>query len=247
MNRINSLLYLTPLLCISLILNNCQAQPSEKQTEDSYYQNGPRSYDGIGKYYMGREIAHVMGHEGASWLERPERDAEENTTQLLENFNLEEDEVVADIGAGTGYYSFRMAEQVPKGKVYAVDIQPEMLAMMQEKKKKEGIENVALVQGDLMSPNLPENAVDMILFVDVYHELSHPREMMEAIYRSMKPGARVVLVEYRMEDPKVPIKKLHKMSIRQAKKEMKAVGLKFDENISNLPWQHCMIFRKPVE
>lgn len=193
---------------------------------------------------MGREISHVMGHLAADWLERPERESEENVSRAIRNMKLKPDAVIADIGAGSGYYSFRMAQKVPEGKVFAVDLQPEMLEIMRQKIQKEKIGNVELVQGGERSPNLAENSVDMVLMVDVYHELSHPREMMEEVVRALKPDGRFVLLEYRMEDPTVPIKRLHKMSVEQAVKEMKAVGLRLQENMTNLPWQHFMVFVK---
>ena len=235
------------LLCLLLSLWGCKAQnqaSSEVPSEESYYTKGPQSHDGIGKYYMGREISHVMGHLGASWLERPEREREEKTTLLVENLGLNPTDVVADIGAGTGYFAFRMAPLVPEGKVLAVDIQQEMLDMIQQKKEKLGVSNIELILGEEQSPKLPPNGVDCVLYVDVYHELSYPREMMENIYQALRPGGRVILVEYRLEDPSVPIKRLHKMSLEQCKKEMQAVGLSFVENRSMLPRQHFMIFQK---
>ena len=217
---------------------------ANREDSASVYTQGRPNAEGIGKYYMGREISHVMGHLGASWLERPEREAEENTSLLVENLELKPTDVVADIGAGTGYFSFRMARLVPEGKVMAVDIQQEMLNIIQERKKKEKVDNIELILGEEKSPNLAENTVDVVLYVDVYHELSYPREMMENIFQALKPGGRVILVEYRKEDPRVPIKRLHKMSLDQGIKEMEAIGLSFVENREMLPWQHFMIFEK---
>ena len=211
------------------------------------YEIRPASQDGIGKFYMGREIAHVMGHEGAEWLERPEREREEEPQKLLELMSLRPADVVADIGAGTGYFSFRIAALVPEGKVLAVDIQPEMLDLLKEAAGKRGVKNVEPVLGKVDNPNLPESAVDVALFVDAYHEFDHPREMMAAIVRALKPGGRVVLVEYRGEDPDVPIKPLHKMTEAQAKKEMAAVGLIHVETLKDLPRQHVMIFQKAAK
>lgn len=202
------------------------------------------SRDGTGKHYMGREISFVMGHLAASWLERPEREREENVSQAIENMKIQPDEHIADIGAGSGYYTFKMAQKVPEGRVYAVDLQPEMLAIMEEKIEREGVDNVALVLGSETNSQLAKNSVDLAIMVDVYHELSHPREVMEGIVNALKPEGRFVLLEYRMEDPTVPIKLLHKMSENQAVREMKAVGLRLRENVENLPWQHCMIFEK---
>lgn len=228
-----------------IVLTTCDAQQksSPKAVEEAYTFSTPSS-DGIGKYYLGREISHVMGHLGSSWLERKEREQEEQVSQALKNMDLKPDEVIADIGAGSGYYSFRMAKRVSKGKVLAVDLQPEMLDIMRQKIKRNKIKNVELIQGQEANPNLAKHTVDMVLMVDVYHELSYPKEMMEQIVAALKPGGRFILLEYRMEDPKVPIKRLHKMSLEQAVKEMKAVGLQLKENIGNLPWQHFMVFVK---
>lgn len=227
------------------LLPHCEAQQnSAAASPETPYTFRSPSRDGTGKYYMGREISQVMGHLGAGWLERPEREQEENVSQAIQNMQLQPGEHLADIGAGSGYYTFRIARQVPGGKVYAVDIQPEMLDLMRRKIRNDEIGNVELVKGDEKSPNLPENSVDMVLMVDVYHELAYPREMMQEIVAALKPGGRFVLLEYRMEDPQVPIKRLHKMSLKQAVKEMQAVGLKLRENKENLPWQHFMVFVK---
>lgn len=233
------------LLLFFVVLSTCEAQqkPATASAEETYTFSTP-SRDGTGKYYLGRELSHVMGHLGASWLERAEREKEENVSQAIQNMMLQPNEVIADIGAGSGYYAFRMAQEVPDGKVLAVDLQPEMLDIMRQKIKKNKIKNVELIQGEETSPNLTKNSVDMVLMVDVYHELSYPKEVMEEIVSALKPNGRFILLEYRMEDPKIPIKRLHKMSLEQAVKEMKAVGLRLKENIDNLPWQHCMVFVK---
>jgi len=202
--------------------------------------------NGIGKFYMGREIALVMGHQAADWLERPEREAEERTTQLIEQLRLKPGDVVADIGCGTGYHARRLAKGVaPGGKVYGVDIQPEMLQLLTNRMAEAGVTNVVPVLGTITDPKLPAASVDLALMVDVYHEFDHPREMMQAIVRGLKPGGRVVLVEFRAEDPAVPIKEVHKLSEAQAKREMAAVPLEWVETIGVLPWQHILVFRKP--
>ncbi len=236
---------LGPLLFLLITCSNCGAQqsPSAASGEATYTYQTP-SPNGTGKYYLGREISYVMGHLAAGWLERPEREREENVSQAIKNLGIQPGEHIADIGAGSGYYTFRMSEQAPEGKVYAVDLQAEMLAIMAEKIARDSIQNVELVQGSKTSPQLPENALDLVIMVDVYHELSHPREMMQEIVKALKPDGRFVLLEYRMEDPAVPIKRLHKMSEKQAVLEMKSVGLRLRENIGNLPWQHCMVFVK---
>jgi len=209
------------------------------------YEQGATSPDGTGKVYLGREISHVMGHQGAGWLERPGRQKEERTDLLIERLPLQANSVVADIGAGTGYFSFAVAERVPDGKVLAVDIQPEMLAIIDETKRtKIGI-NVQPVLGTITNPNLPVGAVDLIFIVDAYHEFSHPREMGEAMFAALKSGGRIVLIEYRTEDPTIPIKRLHKMSEAQAKKEMDALGFRWVETGDFLPQQHFLVFAKP--
>ena len=195
---------------------------------------------------MGREIARVMSHEGADWLERDTREAEEAPSKAIVMMGLKPTDVVADIGAGTGYFSFRLAKKVPRGKVIAEDIDPEMIKDLQASIRKNGITNVEPTLGTETDPKLPEGAVDVVLMVDAYHEFDHPREMMEAIVKALKPGGRVIDLEYRAEDPNVPIKPHHKMTEAQAKKEMAAVGLVHVKTLHDLPQQHFMIFQKPA-
>lgn len=216
-----------------------------EEAGDTPYRYGTPSRDGIGKFYMGREISHVMGHLGAGWLERPSRQQEERTDLLVRNLPLAEDDVVADIGAGTGYFSFRIAPAVPRGEVLAVDIQPEMLAIIEERGREEGVDNVRGVRGSVTDPNLPAGAVDLALIVDAYHEFSHPREMAAGLLRALRPGGLLVLVEYRAEDRSVPIKRLHKMSEEQARRELEAAGFEFVRNEDFLPQQHFLVFRRP--
>ncbi len=201
--------------------------------------------NGIGKFYMGREIALVMGHEAADWLERSERDAEEHTELLVEQLKLKPGSVVADIGAGTGYYTRRLAGKLgPTGKVMAVDIQPEMLVLLTNKLAIAGITNVVPILGSTTNPNLPSLSVDLVLMVDVYHEFDFPWEMMQTICEALKPDGRVAFVEFRAEDAKVPIKAVHKMTEAQVKKEMAVQPLEWVETINVLPWQHIIIFKK---
>jgi len=214
--------------------------------DEAVYLRGEPTRDGTGKLYMGREIAQVMGHLGAGWLERSEREREERTGLLVARLPLEEDDVVADIGAGTGYFSFPVARRVERGRVLAVDVQPEMLAIIEQKRRALQVSNVEPIRGTPTDPNLPANSVDLIFIVDAYHEFSHPREMGEAMAAALKPGAKLVLVEYRAEDPSVPIKRLHKMSESQARKEMAAIGLRWLETADYLPQQHVLIFTKPA-
>ena len=213
--------------------------------DNSYYTTGLPNRDGIGKFYMGREISHVMGHLGAGWLERPERERQERTDLLIAGLSLSDDFVVADIGAGTGYFTFPVAQRVPLGKVFSVDIQPEMLARIARRKALENVANVETVLGEEDDPKLPDSEIDLAFIVDAYHEFSFPREMGERLKESLKPGGQLVLVEYRAEDPRVPIKRLHKMSEVQVKQEMAAIGLDWLRTESYLPQQHVLIFQKP--
>ena len=222
------------------------AMPALAQTQR--YQLTAPSRDGIGKIYMGREIAGVMGWQGAAWLERDERQQEERGDLLLRELGLKPGMAVADIGAGTGYYSRRMAPLVGSGgtggMVYATDVQPEMMKMLEDGAKKAGLTNIKPVLGSLQSVNLPDNSIDIGLMVDVYHELEFPFEVIESLVRALKPGGRIAYVEYRLEDPRVPIKTLHKMSEAQVRKEASAHALVWERTASTLPWQHVVIFRK---
>lgn len=217
-----------------------QAQPA------NHYEQRRASRDGTGRFYMGREISLVMGHLGANWLERPSREREERTDRLVANLPLQADSIVADIGAGTGYFSFRIAKRVPEGRVLAVDIQQEMLDIIESRKSAGYPRNVETLLGSERDPGLPEGSVDLILMVDAYHEFYWPREMGEAMVSALKPGGRIVLVEYRGEDPSVPIKPLHKMTEKQARVEMEYLGLKWESNEGFLPQQHFLVFRRPA-
>lgn len=212
------------------------------------YQQTTPSRDGIGKAYMGREIAGVMGWQGASWLEREERQQEERGDLLLRELGLKPGMMVADIGAGTGYYARRMAPLVGSGNsggvVYATDVQPEMMQMLADGARKAGLTNIKPVLGSLQSVNLPDNSIDLAIMVDVYHELEYPFEVVESLVRALKPGGRIAYVEYRLEDPRVPIKTAHKMSEAQVRKEANAHALVWERTASTLPWQHVVIFRK---
>ena len=232
------------IVCLSLAFSACGVR-ADVDPEKSHYTTGSPNRDGIGKIYMGREISHVMGHLGAGWLERPERERQERTDLLITGLTLSEDFVVADIGAGTGYFTFPVAARVPEGKVFSVDIQPEMLALIEQRKTLENVVNVETVLGEADDPKLPDNEIDLAFIVDAYHEFSFPREMGERLKASLKPGGQLVLVEYRAEDPRVPIKRLHKMSEMQVKQEMAAIGLDWVRTESYLPQQHVLIFEKP--
>ena len=231
------------LLLLILTLPALAAPPA---TQPIYSATQPSS-DGIGKVYMGREIAFVMGHQGIHWLERPTRELEERPRKAIELMELKETDVIADIGAGSGYFSFRIAPKVPKGKVIAEDIQQEMIDVVVKTSKEKNITNVEPLLGTIEDPKLPEGAVDGVLMVDAYHEFDHPREMLEGIFKGLKPGGHVYLVEYRAEDPRVYIKPHHKMTKEQAKKEMASVGLVHVRTSEDLPQQHFMVFEKPKD
>ena len=233
------------LLPLLLLLGLASASAEVASTAPVYSTTRP-SPDGIGKVYMGREIARVMSHEGAEWLERDTREAEEAPSKAIRLMGLKPGDVVADFGAGTGYFSFRMAAKVPQGKVISEEIDPDMIKDLQATIHKTGIKNVEPVIGTETDPKLPEGTVDVVLMVDAYHEFDHPREMMNAIVKALKPGGRVIDLEYRAEDPNVPIKPHHKMTEVQATKEMTAVGLVHVKTLHDLPQQHFMVFQKPA-
>jgi ubiquinone/menaquinone biosynthesis C-methylase UbiE len=235
------------IVAIAFLLTNLTYTPvaqAETSYPNYYREKKIHHPDGIGKYYMKREIAQVMGHQAIMWLERESRVESEKPDLTVQNLNLKPDDVVADIGAGAGYFSFRIAQQVPKGKVYAVDIQPEMLEAIALFKEDQQITNVETVLGQENNPNLPTESIDLALMVDAYHEFAYPREMMERIVQALKPGGRVVLLEYRKENPMIMIKSLHKMTQKQVKKELQAVGLKWQETKEFLPEQHFLVFSK---
>ncbi|MCW1915331.1 class I SAM-dependent methyltransferase [Luteolibacter sp. GHJ8] len=209
------------------------------------YTEGPASPDGIGKFFHGREISQVMGHPAIGWLERGEREQEEAPSKAIAAIDLKPGDVIADIGAGSGYYSFRISPKIPQGKVVAVDIQPEMLNFLKEKSAELGISNVQPHLGKIDDLMLPEASLDAALMVDAYHEFSHPREMLASLHKALKPGGRIFLLEFRGEDPRVPIKPLHKMTEAQARLELESAGFEFVSNLRPLPWQHFMIFRRP--
>lgn len=223
------------------------AVTSEAKTSDRYENRADHDPNGIGKFYMGREIAHVMGFAGAGWLERDTREEEERLTLLVRSLGLKPGQVVADIGAGSGVISMRMAEQLlPDGKVMAVDVQDEMLERLKENCKAFGISNVEPVKGTQQTTNLKPDSVDLAIMVDVYHEFEFPYEMLKDISASIKPGGRVVFVEYRKEDPAVPIKEVHKMSQAQVRREaeLPEFKLRWTETIHILPRQHVIVFTK---
>lgn len=225
--RLNSAFLLLSILAISIFFYAQSDQSSQPNT------------------YMGREIAQTMHYTGAEWLIRPSRAREENTAQLLEALQLKPGQVVCDMGCGNGYYTIPIAKAVGEdGKVLAVDIQQPMLDMLMERVEEAGLDNVEPIKGELGSPNLPENEIDLLLMVDVYHEFADPEAMLKAIHKSLKPEGVIALAEYRAEDPDVPIKPLHKMSKNQILKEYTANGFELVREYDELPWQHLMFFRK---
>jgi precorrin-6B methylase 2 len=221
------------------------AKPAPKRPRYEFRRN--HDPNGIGKFYMGREIAHVMGAAAIPWLERPEREKEEELTTLVEALDLQPGQIVADIGAGSGVITLMMAEKVGEsGKVVAVDVQQEMLDAIAFKLKERRLDNVELILSTNKDPRLNPALLDLAIMVDVYHEFEFPYEMMLKISAAMKPGGRVVFVEFRMEDPAVPIKLVHKMTQAQVKKEVAhpEFRLKWKETIDVLPWQHIIIFER---
>ncbi|TQI71305.1 methyltransferase family protein [Gramella sp. Hel_I_59] len=231
------------LLLLVLSMTACGQTKKESNEEETYtFKNGDPN--GIGKWYMGREIAHVMGYQGINWLERSDREKEENTSQLLKNMNIQPGDTIADVGAGSGYHAFKMAKLATEGFTYAVDIQPEMLQAISTKQSEQQVNNIQTIQGSEKSINLDENSVSKILLVDVYHEFNFPKEMIESMHKSLTSDGKIYLIEYKAEDASIPIKEIHKMSEKQAVKEFKASGFKLEQNVENLPWQHCLIFVK---
>lgn len=206
------------------------------------------SPDGIGKVYFGREIARVMHFHGAPWLDRPERARQERPDVVLAALELEPGMAVADVGAGTGYYSWRIAQRVrPQGVVYAVEVQPEMLKMLADQMSRRGAANVKIIHGTASDPRLPAGTLDLALMVEVYHELEYPHEVLSAIVRALKPGGRVVFVEVRANDPAVPASPLHTMSEEQVRKEAAAHPLEWVRTVRDLPQHHAIVFRKVPE
>jgi ubiquinone/menaquinone biosynthesis C-methylase UbiE len=221
------------------------AEDATKPTPPPYEKRAEHDRNGIGVFYLGREIAHVMGHQAADWLERPEREEEERTDLLIDALKFRDGEVVADIGCGSGFIARKIAKKIGSGTVYGVDIQPEMLALLAKRMAMFRITNVKGVLGTTSDPKLPPTSCDTMIMVDVYHEFDRPYEMMRGMIAGLKPGGRIVFVEFRKEDPEVPIKEVHKMSLEQVRKEMAVQPeLEFVESIETLPRQHIIIFRK---
>lgn len=198
----------------------------------------------IGKLVKKRQIAPVMSVAHADWLTRPERDAEEQPDRVVRELKIKPGSTVADLGAGVGYFTWRLARAVgPKGKVIAVDIQPGMIERLQQNLAERGITNVEPVLGSEENPRLSPNSIDLVLLVDVYHELQKPAQTMAHVRRALKPDGRLVLIEYRKEDPNIPIHPLHKMTVGEVRQEIEPIGFKLDELLDFLPSQHIVIFK----
>jgi precorrin-6B methylase 2 len=232
------------LLNFFLIFSLFSLSAKGQQVKDTIYVYKSANSGGTGKFYKGREIAQIMSFEGADWLERSSRPKEENTDLAISKLPITKNSVVADIGAGTGYYTFRIAPKVPFGKVYAVEIQDDAIKFLKERSEKLKQNNVIVIKGGEQSPNLPDNAIDLAIMVDVYHELLYPHEMLQAMRRSLKPNGKLLLIEYRAEDPKVEIKPLHKTSVTQINKELIANGFHLVEDGEFLRIQHFLVFQK---
>ncbi len=195
--------------------------------------------------YMGREIATTMHYTGADWLTRESRQREEDCQRLLKELHVKPGQVICDMGCGNGFYTLKLARLTGKtGRVYAVDIQQEMLDMLQRRTKAAKLENISPLLGTETDPRLPVNSIDLVLMIDVYHEFSQPAAMLKAIRKALKPTGRIALVEFRAEDPEVPIKPEHKMSKQQILKEFPANGMKLIDQFDKLPWQHLMFFSR---
>jgi ubiquinone/menaquinone biosynthesis C-methylase UbiE len=233
-------------LLVALLALPVFADDAAASAHPPYEKREDHDPNGIGVFYMDREIAHVMGHQAANWLERPEREEEERTDLLIDALKFREGEVVADIGCGSGFISRKIAKKInPTGIVYGVDIQPEMLALLARRMAMFRITNVKGVQGTTTDPKLPPASCDTMIMVDVYHEFDQPYEMMRGMIAGLKQGGRIVFVEFRKEDPTLPIKRVHEMSVDQVKKEMSVQPeLEFAETIETLPRQHIIIFKK---
>jgi precorrin-6B methylase 2 len=228
-----------------LLLASCASgQVKQGATDTSGYTTKTPTPDGTGKLFLGREIAQVMGASGGEWLERDTRQQEENVALAISKMPLQPNSVVADIGAGTGYYSFRVAGKIPAGRLYAVEVQDAFINALKEKATALKLANVTVVKGTETTPNLPDTSIDLAFMVDVYHELLYPREMLQALHKALKPGGKLLLIEYRAEDPNIPIKPLHKMSVAQASKELQAAGFTLYKLETALPIQHFLLYEK---
>lgn len=232
---------------VFLVLAGCESAERGEIEPASHYEVRESDHpDGTGRYYMGREIARVTGVDRQEWLERPERETEELPNRVVQALELRPDDVVADIGAGTGYFTFRMSPHVPDGLVLAVDIEDEALALIRQKMRRRGVDNVKTVLGTVEDSHLPADSVDVALIVFTYTQFSHPREMMVNLRKSLVSGGRVALVEYRGEDSTLPVAPVYTITEEQATRELEAAGLRWLETRDVLPQHHFMVFEKPA-
>jgi ubiquinone/menaquinone biosynthesis C-methylase UbiE len=240
--------FLAGITSLCSLNNSAQAeQPATLPAKESPYLTPQTDPPGLTEY-KGRQIAVTMHWQGAPWLQRATREEEERASVMREQLGIKPGLTVCDLGSGDGYHTLWMAEKVgPMGKVYAVDVQQEMLDLLEPRLKAKGHENVKLVLGKYWDPLLPDASQDLILLVDVYHEFSHPEHMLKAMRKALKPEGTMVLVEFRTEDPKVPIKPEHKMSKEQMAKEIPPMGFKLVKEFDELPWQHMMFYQKAEE
>lgn len=238
---------MTPLPRLAVLLFGCALVMGGCQRDAVYRETEPSKDGGTGRVYMDREIAGVMGSEhGALWLDRPERDEEELPQRLLRALSLNASDVVADIGSGTGFFTFRMADLVPSGRVFAVEVQQALVDTIRVRSERMGRRNVTPVLGSESNPALPAARLDLALIVSSYHEFTYPREMLSALLAAIKPGGRLVVLEYRAEDATIGIPELHRMSQEQIILEGEAVGFVYRETIDVLPQQHIVVFSVPA-
>jgi ubiquinone/menaquinone biosynthesis C-methylase UbiE len=243
MPRLRLACTLSALLVLSAPLAAQEAAPPQAEKPKAKAKPQRRRTPGV---YMGRRIADVMTYHGADWLVRPEREQEEQPEKMLDALKIAGGATVADVGAGVGYTSLRLARRVgPTGTVLATDVQPQMLRMLAENLKVAGVKNVRPIRASQSETGLPEGAVDLALMVDVYHECTDPETVLQGLRKALKPGGRLVLVEFRGEDPEVPIKPEHKMTVAQVRRELEPQAFTFKESLEFLPWQHVLIFEKP--
>jgi SAM-dependent methyltransferase len=236
-----------PILACAIVALSClvgAGLAGQQSAPTPLYQSGTPSPDGIGKYYYQREIAQVMGYEGAAWLEREERAQEERPDLLVKELHLRPGMTVADIGAGSGYLAKRMAPIIAPGRVFAVDVQPQMVDLLKSLSAQPCLANIVPILGSPDDVRLAAGSLDLAVMVDVYHELSYPYEVVRSIIAALKPDGRLVFVEYRGEDPRVPIKALHKMTVAQIRREMQPFPLTLERTFEGLPIQHIVVFRK---
>jgi precorrin-6B methylase 2 len=229
---------------LGIVLACTSLEVQAQQQDDNIYTFKTASDGGTGKFYLGREIAHIMDFAGSPWLERNGRQVEENTNLAISKLPIDENSAVADIGAGTGYYTFKIYQKVPKGRVFAEEIQNDAVTYLKNKAGQLNASNVTVIKGNEKSPELKENSIDLALMVDVYHELSYPHEMLQSIKKSLKQKGKLLLLEYKAEDPKVDIKPLHKMTVEQVNKELTANGFHLVQDGEFLPIQHFLLYEK---